>query len=117
MGKCSLKGIDIIFFRQVKHDDGLYISRTQKVISEIFLTRLLTTKVGNHENHKLVKRTLPIYYQYPLANVTGGPEYVFAIPNYISLAIYEFCIKVVSLYHVNFIITYSFSFRVPSNST
>ena len=30
---------------QVKHDDGLYISRTQKVISEIFLTRLLTTKV------------------------------------------------------------------------
>ncbi len=29
----------------VKHDDGMYISRTQKVISEIFLTRLLTTKV------------------------------------------------------------------------
>ena len=29
---------------QVKHDDGIYISRNQKVISEIFLTRLLATK-------------------------------------------------------------------------
>ena len=28
----------------MKHDDGIYVSRNQKVISEIFLTRLLATK-------------------------------------------------------------------------
>ena len=39
---------NVNFLIQVKHDDGLYISRTQKVISEIFLTRLLTTKVCQH---------------------------------------------------------------------
>lgn len=32
------------FVSQLKHDDGIYISRQQKVISEIFLTRLLATK-------------------------------------------------------------------------
>jgi len=35
----------IVFAMQVKHDDGQQVGRTQKVISEIFLTRLLATKV------------------------------------------------------------------------
>src|SRR6218665_1065519 len=30
---------------QVPHDDGQHVGRSQKVISEIFLTRLLATKV------------------------------------------------------------------------
>ena len=67
----------LIFFSQVKHDDGLYISRTQKVISEIFLTRLLTTKVCTLESHSMAARTLPTYYQYPFANVTRGPECIY----------------------------------------
>ena len=55
----------------VKHDDMAYTSRTQKVISEIFLTRLLATKVSalsnpshlNNQNCTLKHRGTVISYQ------------------------------------------------------